>query len=60
MFNFLNNLSTPEIIVIGIVLILFFGAKFVTKLGKVSGETAKEVKKIKKNISDTFDISDKK
>jgi Sec-independent protein translocase protein TatA len=55
MFNFLNNISAKEVVVlvvIVVVLIIFFGKKGVVGIGKSSGETFKEIKKIKKNFTD--------
>ena len=55
MFNFLNNISPKELIVlvvIIVVLIIFFGKRAVVGMGKSSGETFREIKKIKKNFTD--------
>ena len=52
MLNFLKNLSPTEIAIIALILIVFFGAKVVTRLGRVGGETLKEVKKIKKSFTE--------
>ena len=51
MFNFLRNIGPTELIIIGVILIVFFGAKRIASLGKAGGETLKEVKKIKKEFS---------
>lgn len=48
MLNFLKNLGPTELIIIGVILIIFFGGKKVAELGKTAGETTKEFKKIKK------------
>ena len=50
MFNFINNIGPTELILIIIILIVLFGAKVVTGLGKSSGETVREIKKIKKEF----------
>lgn len=50
MFEFLKNIGPTELIIIGIILVVFFGSKKITELGKVGGETVKEVKKIKKEF----------
>ena len=55
MFNFFKNLSTTEIIVIALIVIVLFGTKFAKRMGKISGETVKEVKKIKKNFKEGID-----
>ncbi len=49
MFNFLRNIGPTELIIIGVILIVFFGSKRIAELGKAGGETVKEVKKIKKD-----------
>ena len=50
MFDFIKNISSTELILIIIILIVLFGAKVVTGLGKSSGETVREIKKIKKEF----------
>ena len=55
MLNFFKNLSTAEILVIALILIILFGTKFAKRMGKVSGESLKEVKNIKKNFKDAVD-----
>lgn len=60
MFNFFRNISTVEIIVIATILMLIFGKKAFVSLGKTSGESYKEIKKIKKNLSEALDEDDKK
>lgn len=47
MLNFIKNIGPTELIIIGVILIVFFGAKRITALGKAGGETMKEMKKIK-------------
>lgn len=53
MLNFLRNLGPAELIIIGVILVVFFGSKKIANLGKAAGETTKELKKIKKEYSDT-------
>lgn len=53
MLNFIRNLGPTELIIIGVILIVFFGAKKIVNLGKTAGETTKEFKKIKKEFSNT-------
>ena len=55
MLNFIKNLSPVEVVVIALILIVFFGAKVVTIMGRVSGETLKEVKNIKKNFTEAVE-----
>lgn len=50
MLGFLNNIGPTEVVVVIAVLMLFFGARVVTGLAKSSGQTVKEIKKIKKSI----------
>jgi len=50
MLGFLNNIGPTEIVVVIAILMLFFGGRFVTGLARSSGETVKEIKKIKKSI----------
>lgn len=61
MLNFFKNLGPTEIAIIALILIVFFGAKIVTRLGRVGGETLKEVKKIKKSFTEAVEdnLSDK-
>lgn len=61
MFGFLKNISSTEIIIIiALILIVLFGAKVVAGLGRKSGEVAKEVKKIKKDLTDAIHDDDEK
>lgn len=55
MLNFLKNISPTELAIFAIILLLLFGAKAFTSLGKTGGETFKEIKKIKKNLTEAFD-----
>ncbi len=60
MLSFLKNLSPTEVVVIALILIVFFGARAVTKMGKLGGETLKEVKKIKRNFSEAVEDDSQK
>ena len=51
MFSFIKNIGTTEWILIALILVVFFGAKTVVKMSKISGEALKEVKNIKKGIT---------
>ncbi len=53
--NFLKNIGPTELIIIGVILVVFFGAKRIAGLGKTGGETFKEVKKIKRELTSTVD-----
>lgn len=55
MFDFLRNLGPTELIVLGVILVVFFGSKKIVELGKTAGETAKELKKAKKELVQTVD-----
>lgn len=55
MLDFLKNIGPTELIIIGVILIVFFGSKKIAELGKAGGETVKEVKKIKKEFSGALD-----
>lgn len=55
MFNFLRNISPVEIGVIVLILLLLFGGKIVSRLGRATGETVKEIKNIKKTIGEVVE-----
>lgn len=55
MFDFIKNISSAELILIALILVVLFGARAIVKLGKTSGETVKEVKKIKREFTKTLD-----
>lgn len=52
MLNFAKNLSPTEIAAIALILIVFFGAKVVTQMAKIAGNSLKEIKKIKKDFTE--------
>lgn len=60
MFDFIKNISPTELIIIVLILIVFFGGRAMTSLARTSGETVKEVKKIKKEFSEAIDDSNNK
>ena len=49
---FLQNLSTPEIVIIGAVILLFFGAKRLPELVRSLGTSVKEFKKATSGIEE--------
>jgi sec-independent protein translocase protein TatA len=51
---FLQNLNTPEIIMIGGVILLFFGAKRMPELFHSLGKSVREFKNATSNIEDDF------
>jgi len=52
MFDFLKNIGTTELIIIGLILLVFFGATKLKDLGRGLGESTKELKNVKKEITD--------
>lgn len=59
MFNFVKNISPTELIIIALILIVLFGTKIVTRLGRTGGETLKAVKNIKKSFTEAIEDDDK-
>lgn len=55
MFDFIKNISSTELLIIVLILVLLFGGKAIIGLGKTSGETVKELKKIKKEFTNALD-----
>jgi Sec-independent protein translocase protein TatA len=55
MLGFLKNISPTEIIIVVFIFVLLFGGKAATKLGKLGGETFREMKNIKKSVSEAVD-----
>ncbi len=49
--DFIKNIGLPEIIIIGVLLLIFFGGSKVKELSRGFGESAKEVKKIKEELT---------
>lgn len=60
MFNFFKNISSTELIIIVLILLVLFGARTIIGLGKTSGETVKEIKKIKEEFTKAIDGDDNK
>ena len=58
MFDFIKNISSTELIIILIILVVIFGAKIITGLGKTSGETVREIKKIKSEFTKAIENDD--
>lgn len=52
MLGFLKNISPVELGVIILILIILFGSKIVTRLGRASGETVREIKKVGKSFTE--------
>lgn len=55
MFNFIKNISPLELGAIALILVALFGAKAVTNLGRMGGETFREIKKIKKTFTEAVE-----
>ncbi len=51
MFDFIKNLGTVELLIIAGILILLFGGKKIKELARGLGESKKEIKKVKEEIS---------
>ena len=60
MFDFMKNISPVELIIVVLILLVFFGGKTLMSLARTSGETVKEVKKIKKEFTDAIKDDDDK
>ena len=58
MLDFLKNIGPIEWAVIILILILLFGSKIVRGLGKTSGETVKEIKKVRKTFTEALEDDD--
>ena len=48
------NIGTTEIIIIAVVLLVLFGAKFLPKVGKNLGESKVELKKATKDLTEAI------
>ena len=55
MFNFIKNISPTEVLIIALILVVIFGSKIVTGLGRTGGQTLKEIKKIKKSFTQALE-----
>lgn len=55
----MKNISPTELAIIAGILIILFGSKAVTKLGRTGGETFKEIKKIKKSFTEAIGDDEK-
>jgi len=50
MLGFLKNIGPTELIVLFAIIVFFFGGKIAMRIGKASGESVKEIKKIKDEV----------
>jgi len=55
MLNFIKNISPTELAIVALILIVLFGTKIVTGIGRTGGETLKEIKKIKKTFTEAIE-----
>lgn len=60
MFSFLSNIGPTELIILVIILIVFFGGRVITSLAKTSGESVKEIRKIKKEFTSALSADNEK
>lgn len=59
MFNFINNIGPTEIIFVALILVVLFGGKTIAgRLARTSGETVKEIKKIKRDFAEAIKDDD--
>ena len=56
MLNFIRNIGLPELLIIAVVLILLFGSRKTKELSRGLGESAKELKRVKKEAKETVDV----
>lgn len=50
MLNFIKNLSWPEILLIAVIVIAFFGTKKIVDLSRRLGSSSKDIIKIKNEL----------
>lgn len=60
MFAFLKNIGPTELIVIGIILILFFGGRKLSELGRSIRDSKKELLNIKDELQSSTKSKDSK
>lgn len=58
MFDFLKNISPTELIIIALILIVLFGAKAMSGFGKTGGKAVKEIRKIKREFTESLEDDD--
>lgn len=47
-----KNIGLPEILIVLVVILVFFGARFIPKMGKNLGESSRELKEATKEFKD--------
>lgn len=55
---FLNNIGSTELIIIGVVLLILFGGKKLSELARGIGESGRELKNVKKEMTDAYNDTD--
>jgi sec-independent protein translocase protein TatA len=51
---FLNNIGSTELIIIGVILLVLFGGKKLSELARGLGESGRELKNIKKEMTNAY------
>lgn len=51
---FFNNIGSTELIIIGVVLLILFGGKKLSELARGIGQSGRELKNIKKEMTSAF------
>lgn len=59
MFDFLKNVGPTEIIILVVIIIFFFGSRIAVGIGKAAGNTLKEIKKMKGEITGIEGVKNK-
>lgn len=59
MLSFIQNISPLELAIIILIVVILFGSKIATTLGRTTGETMKEIRKAKKSFNEAVDEIDK-
>lgn len=60
MLDMIKNIGPTELIIIVLILIVFFGSKAIMSLARTSGDTVREMKKIKKEFTRAIEDDDTK
>lgn len=58
MLDFVKNIGPTELVIIVLILVIFFGGKAITHLARTSGETVKELKKVKNEFTKGLEDND--
>ncbi|MDP2585476.1 MAG: twin-arginine translocase TatA/TatE family subunit [Candidatus Levybacteria bacterium] len=51
---FLNNIGSTELIIIGVILLILFGGKKLSELARGIGQSGKELRNVKKEMTNAF------